>query len=177
MAAAHRVYAEALLEAAKDKDRLQPVREEFEDFVAAVRESDELREFLRNPAIEPGQKRAALEALLAGGEEVFTNFMLLLAEKNRIAEVEEVYEEWERALAREERVLELELITAVELPEDEADRIIGEIERAAGRKVEVTRHTDADLIGGLVLQAGSRRIDASVRGRLEQLREELVERR
>ena len=177
MAAAHRVYAEALLEAAKEKDRLQPVREEFEDFVAAVRESDELREFLRNPAIEPGQKRSALEALLADGEETFKNFVLLLAEKNRIAELEDVYAEWERVLAREDRVLELELITAVELTDEEFQRIVGEIERAAGRKIEVSRRTDADLIGGLVLQAGSRRIDASVRGRLEQLREELVERR
>jgi F-type H+-transporting ATPase subunit delta len=71
-------------------------------------------------------------------------------------------------------VLELELTTAVELTDEEAAKILGEIERAAGRKVEANRKVDPELIGGLVLQAGSVRLDASVRGRLEQLREQLT---
>lgn len=174
MAVAHRVYAQALLAAAKESGRVDAVREEFDDFVAAVRESDELRGFLRNPQVEPRARREALEALVGGGEELFKNFVLLLAEKNRVAEILDVHEEWERLLAAEERVLELELITAIELRDEDAERVIAEIERTSGRKVEVTRHTDADLIGGLVVRAGSRRIDASVRGRLEQLREELT---
>ena len=49
-----------------------------------------------------------------------------------------------------------------------------ELEAASGRKVDATRRVDPDLIGGLVLQAGSLRVDASVRGRLERLRRELV---
>jgi F-type H+-transporting ATPase subunit delta len=113
-------------------------------------------------------------ALLDGADEVFRNFVLLLAEKRRIAELEAIYEEWERLLAAEERVLELELWTAVELTDVAAEEVVGELEKAAGRKVEVSRHTDADLIGGLVLQAGSKRIDGSVRGRLEQLRQDLT---
>jgi F-type H+-transporting ATPase subunit delta len=168
------VYAQALLRAAKERGRLAEVRDEFADFVAALRESDELREFLRNPQIEPPTKRSVLEAVTDGGEELFRNFLLVLAEKNRVSELEEVYEEWERVLAAEERVLELELVTAVELTDEDAERIVAEIERAAGRKIEVTRQTDADLIGGLVIRAGSRQIDASVRGRLEQLRQELT---
>jgi len=41
--------------------------------------------------------------------------------------------------------------------------IIGRIEQASGRKVQATRAVDPDLIGGIVLQAGSMRLDASVR--------------
>ncbi len=80
----------------------------------------------------------------------------------------------ERLLAARERVLEVELTTAVELSDGEAQEIVRRIEEAAGRRVEATRSVDPDLIGGLVLQAGSRRVDASVRGRLNQLREELL---
>jgi F-type H+-transporting ATPase subunit delta len=174
LAVAHRVYAQALLAAAKEGGRVQEVREEFGDFAAATRESDELREFLRNPQIDPRARREALASIVEGGEELFRNFVLLLAAKNRIAEILDVHDEWERLLAAEERVLELELITAVELKDEDAERVIEEIERTSGRKIEVTRHTDAGLIGGLVVQAGSRRIDASVRGRLEQLRAELI---
>jgi F-type H+-transporting ATPase subunit delta len=174
VAVAHRVYAEALLEAAKEKKRLDRVRNEFDEFAAAAQGSDALRGFLANPQIEGETKRAALEDLLSGSDELFLNFLRLLVEKDRIAEVEDVYEEWGRLLAREERVLELELITAVELSEKEAKRLVKEIEDASGRRVEASRSVDPALIGGLVVQAGSLRLDASVRGRLDQLREELI---
>lgn len=174
MAVAHRVYAEALLAAAKEADALGSVRKDLGEFVAAVEESEQLRNFLRNPQVAPGVKRRALESLLEGGDERFLNFARLLAEKNRIGEVADVLREFERLIAAEERVLELELTTAVELSDEEAQKIVGEIEKSAGRKVEATRLVDPSLIGGLVVQAGSLRLDASVRGRLNQLREELT---
>jgi F-type H+-transporting ATPase subunit delta len=174
MAVAHRIYAEALLDAAKEKGRVDRVREEFDAFAAALAESEELAELLRNPQIEPDTKRAALEAALGGADEIFLNFLRLVAEKNRIGEVEEIHEEWERLLAAEEQVLTVELTTAVDLSDEEAAEIVRKIETAAGRRVEATRHVDRDLIGGLVLQAGSLRVDGSVRGRLDSLREELL---
>ncbi|HEX2111463.1 MAG TPA: ATP synthase F1 subunit delta [Gaiellaceae bacterium] len=174
MAVAHRIYAEALLEAAAGSGRRDRVREEFDAFAAALQESDELAELLRNPQIDPDSKRAALEAALADADETFLNLLRLLIEKNRIGEVEEIYEEWQRLLAAEEHVLAVELTTAVELSDEEAAEIVRKIETAAGRRVEATRHVDPDLIGGLVLQAGSLRVDGSVRGRLDSLREELL---
>jgi F-type H+-transporting ATPase subunit delta len=176
VAVAHRVYAEALLAAAKEGNALARVREDFGDFVEAVEESDELRDFLRNPQIEPGVKRRALESLLEGADERFLNFARLLAEKNRVGELAQIHREFERLIAAEQRVLELELTTAVELSDEEAQKIVGEIEKAAGRKVDATRLVDPSLIGGLVLQAGSMRLDASIRGRFDQLREELTAR-
>ncbi len=176
MAVAHRIYAEALLEAAKEKKVLPRVRDEFEVLAAALEESPELGELLRNPQIEPGTKRDALDAALGEADESFRNFIRLVAEKGRIDELEQIYEEWLRLLAAEERILTLELTTAVELTDDEADRIVGKIEKAAGRKVEATRLVDPDLIGGLVLQAGSLRVDGSIRGRLNGLRDELLAR-
>jgi F-type H+-transporting ATPase subunit delta len=176
VAVAHRVYAEALLEAARDQDRVDEVREELADFVAAIEASDELRLLLRNPQIEPHVKRDALEAVLGEAEPLVKNFLLLLAEKGRIGAVEEIQAELERLVALAERVLELELTTAVELSDEEAAKVVGQIEQAAGRKVEATRSVDPDLIGGIVIQAGSQRLDASVRGRLDQLRQELTAR-
>jgi F-type H+-transporting ATPase subunit delta len=174
VAVAHRIYAEALLQAAKEKNRLDRVREEFDDFAAAVAESEELASLLKNPQIDPRTKSETLRAVLAGADEVFLSFVRLLAEKHRIGELEEIHAEWHRLLAAEERVLEVELTTAVELSDAEAKEIVAKIEEAVGRKVEATRSVDPDLIGGLVLRAGSLLVDGSVRGRLERLRQELV---
>ena len=114
--------------------------------------------------------------MLGDADEIFRSFVRLVAEKGRIGELEEIYREWERLLAAEERVLALELTTAVELSDEDAAQIVRKIEEAAGRTVEATRRVDPDLIGGLVLQAGSLRLDGSVRGRLEGLRHELLAR-
>jgi F-type H+-transporting ATPase subunit delta len=176
VAVAQRVYAEALLEAAGERGRLAEVREELTDFVAVVESSDELRGLLRNPQVEPRVKRDALAAALGDADELVRNFLLLVAEKGRIGEIAEIQRELERLIAREARVLELELTTAVDLSEEEAASLVRQIEDASGRRVEATRRVDRSIIGGIVVQAGSQRLDASVRGRLNRLRQELTAR-
>jgi F-type H+-transporting ATPase subunit delta len=167
------MYARALYDAAKDKDRVRQVRQELADFVETEREVPALRELMRNPQLDHRVRVGVLEDLLGGQEELIRNFLLVLAEKNRGAEVEEVAREFERLAAEAEGILDVELTTAVELSDREAHDVIGQIEKVSGRKVEATRRVDPDLIGGLVLQVGSMRLDSSVRGRLNRLRREL----
>jgi F-type H+-transporting ATPase subunit delta len=174
VAIAHRIYAEALFEAAKESGRLAQVHEALGDFAAAVDQSPELRAVLRNPQLEGATKSRILAYLAGDDEPLLKNFLLLTAEKGRAGEIEEIALEFERLMAREERRLTVELTTARELTDGEAQAIVAQIEKAAGRKVEATRSVDPDLVGGIVLQAGSYRVDASVRGRLERLRHELV---
>ena len=174
MAVAHRTSARALFEAATEKGRLAQVREELGDFVAAVDAVPELDALLRNPQLDPRAKAQALEDVLGGADEVVRNFLLLTVEKNRAGQLREIHREFERLMAAEERRLTVELTTAYELSEDEAKQIIGQIEQASGRPVDATRSVDPNLIGGIILQAGSLRLDASVRGRLNRLRRELV---
>ena len=132
---------------------------------------------LRNPQLEPRTKVAVLDELLGGSDELVRNFLRLVAEKGRSGQIEEIAREFDRLLAVEERRLNVELTTARELSDTEARDLLQQIEEASGRKVEATQRVDPDLIGGLVLQAGSLRLDASVRGRLDRLRQELTTRR
>ena len=71
-------------------------------------------------------------------------------------------------------MLDVELTTAHELSDGEFERILGRSRRRPAAQVQATRSVDPDLIGGIVLQAGSMRLDASVRGRLERLRNDLT---
>jgi F-type H+-transporting ATPase subunit delta len=171
---AHRIYARALFEAAQDKGRLAGVREELADLVRALDDVPELDALLENPETESHVKAAVLDQILGGADALVRNFLRLLVEKGRAAEVRDVVKEFEALVAAGERILEVELTTAHELSEQEFGAILGRIEQASGRKVQATRNVDPDLIGGLVLQAGSMRLDASVRGRLERLRQELA---
>ncbi len=175
MAVAERIYAQALYDAASAAGRLAEVREELGDFDASVQEVPELRALLRNPQLDGRVKARALEEILGAGDEILRNFVLLLAEKSRIVQLHEIAREFERLIARDERRLEVELTTAFELSDEEAGRIVSQIEHASGRRVDATRKVDPSLIGGVVLRAGSLRVDASVSGRLQRLRRELVQ--
>jgi F-type H+-transporting ATPase subunit delta len=153
------------------------VAEQLGDFVAAAGSVPELRAMLENPEIDHRAKQAALGELLADADELVRNFLLVIVEKGRAAELQSIHDEFAALVAADERRLEVELTTAYELSDADAREILGQIEKASGRTVDATRKVDPHLIGGFVLQVGSMRVDASVRGRLQRLRQELTKRR
>ena len=173
MAVAQRIYANALFEAAQEKGRLDEARDELHAFAEAVEQIPELRALVEDPELDSRVKRDALASVLAEADELVRNFVLLVVEKGRIHELPGMVEEFDALVAAEEGILDVELTTAVELTEDEAEKILGQIEGVSGRRLRASRNVDPALIGGFVLQAGSYRADASVRGRLERLRREL----
>jgi F-type H+-transporting ATPase subunit delta len=150
------------------------VREELSDLRAAVESVPELAALLENPEVDSRVKGDVLQQVAQGADELVVNFVRLLAEKGRAPEIDEIAAEFEALAAAQEQVLDVELTTAHRLSDEEFGRVVGRIAEASGRKVQATQKVDPDLIGGLVLQAGSMRLDASVRGRLERLRHELA---
>ena len=174
MAVAERIYANALFEAAKDKGRLDVARKELQEFVQAVQQVSELRALLENPEIDTRERTQALRDILADADELVRNFLLLVTEKGRARELPGIVQEFETLVAREEGILDVELTTAVELSEEESRGILDRIEGVSERKLRATRKVDPRLIGGFVLQAGSHRVDASVRARLERLRRQMT---
>jgi F-type H+-transporting ATPase subunit alpha len=139
-----RVYAHALFGAALQEGRLDIVRDQLAQVAEAEAEVPELRELLRNPQLDPRARAAALEDVLEGGDELLRNFLLLLADKGRSAQIDDVAREFERLVAEHEGVLSAELTTAVELSDADERRLLKQIEEASGRKVEATRRPRAD---------------------------------
>lgn len=140
----------------------------------ALADVPELAALLENPEIESHMKADVLDNVLGGADELVRNFVRLVVEKGRGGEIRDIAAEFEVLVAAEEGVLDVELTTAQELSDADFDRIRTDIEKKSGRKVQASRTVDPDLIGGIVLQAGSMRLDASVRGRLERLRQQLA---
>jgi F-type H+-transporting ATPase subunit delta len=175
MAVIARTYARALFEAAKENDRLDEIRDELDGFVEALAEVPELRRLISNPELDPAAKADALAAVMKDADELLRNFMRVVAEKGRASILEEIAREYNALVAAEEKILNVELTTAFELSDDDAASIVGQIEKASGRRVEAERTVDPELIGGLVLKVGSLEVDSSVRGKIDRLRRELVE--
>jgi len=134
----------------------------------------ELEALLDNPETESRVKAEVLDQILGGAEDLVRNFTRIVVEKGRAGEIRAIAGELEALVAEQARVLDVEVTTASELSDADFSRIVADIEKRSGRAVQATRSVDPDLIGGIVLQAGSMRLDASVRGRLDRLRQELA---
>jgi F-type H+-transporting ATPase subunit delta len=176
VAVAERLYARALFEAAQDSGRVEAVHRDLSAFADAVEGSPELAAFLANPQVESAAKIGVLGELSEGGEELLHNFLRLIAGKGRAGQIPGIRDEFQALVDRAQGRVAVELTTAYELSDEEAASIVAQIEQASGRSVEATRRVDPELVGGMILQAGSLRVDASVRGRLERLRHELATR-
>lgn len=177
MSVADRVYARALYDAALERSRVQEAQAQLAAVADAIAAMPQLRSLIGNPQVDAPSKAAVLESAVGEPEEIVSNFLKLVAEKGRAGSIEGIRAELDRIVARAEGQLSVTLTTAYELSDEEAKDIVGRIEKASGRKVEAAREVDPALIGGIVLQAGSLRADASVRGRLDRMRQELLARR
>ena len=150
------------------------MQEQLQQLSDAFASAPELTALLENPELESRVKADVLARVAEGSDELVINFLRLIAEKGRAPELADIVAELDVLVAREKRILDVELTTATKLSDEEFERILAQIESASGRKVQAERKVDPGLIGGIVLQAGSMRLDASVRGRLERLRSDLT---
>ncbi len=174
MAVAERLYARALFAAADEAGRVEAVHRDLGEFADAVAATPELAAFLANPQIEPSAKVGVLGELSDGADDLVHNFLRLVAGRGRSGQIVGMRDEFQALVDSAQGRVAVELTTAFELSDDEASSIVAQIEQASGRTVEATRRVDPALVGGMILQAGSLRVDASVRGRLERLRQGLV---
>ena len=170
-------YAEALFEAARERDELEEVLSDFGEFVDALHESEELRLFFYGGQIPERQKRGALDGLTEGMKTSTTNFLKVLVDNGREELLEEVLARYEEFVKEHLGKIEVEVTTAVDLSDDQLDRLK---ERLGGvleaREIILETNVDPGLIGGAVFRFGGRLMDGSIRGRLQSLREGMLER-
>jgi F-type H+-transporting ATPase subunit delta len=150
---------------------------QFADFVATWNDSPELREFFGNPAVPTPQKVGFLDKLNArlGMQKELRNLLAVLIDNNRIGQVSEVAQAYRRLLQEQSGIRQAEIVTARELNEKERGALVEEIGKLAGARVEASFRLDPAILGGTVVRIGSTVYDGSVRGRLERLKEALVQ--
>lgn len=169
-----RVYAEALFGAAKNRGKLDVIREQLGQFADALAENRELQLFFFSPYFSSAEKQDGLARAISGAEPELLNFLALLLEKHRAPVLFRIRRQYEALWAKENKRLGVTVTSAVELDPEIAKRIGSEIEQQTGNTVELETRVDPDILGGLVLQVGNMVLDTSIRGRLEKLRKSVA---
>jgi ATP synthase F1 delta subunit len=168
-----RVYAAALFEAADQAGEVERVRAETAEFAAALKESPQLLGALLDPQVGATVKEGVLTGVLTDSSKLTANVVRLMLHKGRLVAFFDMQTEYERLAAEAGHIIDVEVTSAVELePQDERD-VVTKVEKATGRTVRLTKRIDDSIIGGIVLRVGDVVMDASVRARVEQLREQM----
>jgi F-type H+-transporting ATPase subunit delta len=168
------VYARSLFEVAKDQDKLDVVREQLGTFADALGETRELQVFFFSPYFSTQEKKEGLERAVSDVDPVVLNFLELLIEKHRMPVIFRARAEYDRLWEEENKLLPVEITSAVELDESVVRQLGDRISQQTGRKVELSSRVEPDILGGIVVQVGNSVLDASVRNRLDQLRRQVA---
>jgi F-type H+-transporting ATPase subunit delta len=170
-----RVYAEALFEVAKEKRKLDEIREELGQFTDAIDSDRELQVFFFSPYFSSAEKRDGIGRAISGASEEFVNFLELLVEKHRMPAIFRIRQQFDQLWKQENRKLDVTVTSAVELDPAIVERIGAEIEKQTGSSIELSTQVDDTILGGIVLQVGNMVLDASIRNRLEKLRKSVAQ--
>jgi len=164
-------YASALFDLASEAGNVTAVESDLEKLAAALGESAELRALIRNPEVS----REALGRVLAGlGEPLkldglTRNFLGVLAENRRVGELPAVIRSFQAIAAAQRGEVTADVATAHPLTADQLAALEQKLRAREGRTVKVKARVDPDLLGGIVVTIGSRRVDNSIRSRLNSL--------
>jgi F-type H+-transporting ATPase subunit delta len=169
-----RVYATALFGAAKDRGKLDAIRDQLGEFVGVLEDNREVRLFFFSPYFSSAEKIEGLKKSVSDVEPELLNFLELLLEKGRMPVIFRIRRQYDALWAKENKRLGVTLTSAVELDPEIAKRIGSQIEEQTGNKVELESRIDPDILGGLVLQVGNMVLDTSIRNRLEKLRKSVA---
>ena len=133
-----RVYADALFEVAKEKDKLDEIREQLGEFAEAVDESRDLQVFFFSPYFSSAEKREGDRARRSRApSEELVNFLELLAEKHRMPAIFRIRERFDELWAEENKRLEVTVTSAVELDQKVVKQVGKEIERQTDREIDL----------------------------------------
>jgi F-type H+-transporting ATPase subunit delta len=169
------VYARALFEVARERDRLDDVREELRTFVDALNETRDLQRFFFSPCFSVKEKKDGLERAVQDASEEIINFLQALIERHRMPAIFRIRTEYDSLVDEAEKRLPVQITSAIELDEQTVTSLGDRIGREIDRKIELSSEVDPSIIGGVVLRVGNVILDASIRNRLEQLRKQVAQ--
>jgi F-type H+-transporting ATPase subunit delta len=169
-----RPYAEAVFKLAQETGRIDQWSRMLE-FLATVMADREMAWAAANPKVgEQAFLRLILEVGKGYLDREGENFVKLLVHSRRITLIDQIRELFEQYRAEHEGYMDVKVITAYPLSEEDRASLVAELEKNLGKKIRLSSQEDADLIGGVVIRAGDKVIDGSVRGQLERLAKRLL---
>lgn len=172
-----RVYAQAILDLAEERQSSDEVLDELRWLAGEVEKRPELANFFTSPLVDVHERAASLDRMFRGKlTDVVVDGLQVMNRKGRLELVPGVAAVY-RSLYRELREqVDVEVVTAVAIGDETKDKIRSTLAAYTDREPDFTVRVDESLIGGIVIRIGDEKADASVKSKIEIVQHLLEER-
>jgi len=167
-------YAKATYELAQQAGSTEQLFEDMNTLRNTLASSSSLRNVLKNPVINLEKKADITKQVFKNTHELTHKLIALLAQKNRIHQVDQVADAFIDLYEKEHHIQRATVISATELGASTENEIRNKIKELTGSEAELTKEVDSSLIGGFLLKINDKQFDATVTGKFKKLRQELT---
>ena len=164
-------YASALYDLAHEQNAVAAVEADLVKLQAMLDSSEDLRGLISSPIVAAADQARALAAILEKGgiSGVPASFIALVAKNRRLFVLPEMMKNFRSIAARARGEVTAQVTSAHPMNETQIEALKDTLRASAGRNVTLATKVDPSLIGGLIVQIGSRMIDSSIKTKLANL--------
>lgn len=167
-------YGKALFEATIDLNNTDSVGKELKELVGIFKSNPDFYEMLKSPAFPNEEKKKVMSNVFEGKiSETVLNFISILVDKRRIGQLLGIIKAFEKCVDEKNGLTAGTVFSAVEIPKSKITKLEKETGALLKKNVELKNEIDPSLIGGLKIYIDGKLIDASIRRRLDDLKEQL----
>ncbi|MGK2284978.1 F0F1 ATP synthase subunit delta [Pedomonas sp. V897] len=164
-------YATALFELARDSNAIDTVAASLKTVAAALDEGGDFAALVKNPLVgrEAGARAVTAVAKALGLDGLTTNFLGVLAQNRRLGVLRDVVRDFGVLVSAHRGEATARVTAAHALSDDQLGQLREKLKAGLGRDVAVDLHIDPSILGGLIVQVGSKMIDSSLKTKLDTL--------
>lgn len=167
-------YAQALLELATEKNKVDDVQNDMNYFLSVVNGNREFENLLKSPIVKADKKISIFNAVFDAFEEISKSFITLIVKNGRESILPQIAMAYTAKLQELKGIIPLTITTASKLDDAVRAQILAKIERSVKGTLEVEEKIDESLIGGFLVRMGDTQIDASVSRQFKDLKQRLT---
>ena len=170
-------YSLALFELSEENKLLSQIEDQSSSILKLIEQSENFSNFIKDPTTSQVDLLKVINTISENNkfETLFKNFLSFLIQKRRFFFIERILKSFIEICSRKRGELKAELKSAKQLSNEEIAKITEELTKNFSSKIKLNYKHDESLIGGLVVQVGSTMVDTSIKNKLQQIENRMIE--
>ena len=170
-------YSLALFELSEESKLLRQIEDQSSSLLGLINQSKDFSNLIKDPTVSQEDLFKVIKKIAENNkfENLFKNFLNFLIQKRRFFFIKRILKRFIEICSRKRGELKAELISAKELSSNEITKVTDELTKNFSSKIKLNYKHDESLIGGLVVQVGSTMVDTSIKNKLQQIENRMIE--
>ena len=170
-------YSLALFELANESNLIKQVEENSSAFLNLILNNNDFDNLIKDPTAQQDTLINIINKIYESFklDPLFKNFLSFLIMKRRFFYIKQILKSFNEICSEKRGELKAEIKSAKKLTQEEIVKITEELSNHFNSKIKLNYNYDQSLIGGLVVQVGSMMIDTSIKNKLQQIENKMIE--